>query len=216
MKVGVVTVAYITKKEHYTLALEAYKSMVFKGELLKILVINKLNKEFVNLKTFNDIVIVNDENCLASAWNKGIELAINSGCEYVIVPNLDTVFYPECFNRLIDGSVNNPNNVMWFATISNEGYAGDSHPNDFSCFVVHKSFFETCGRFNERFKPAYFEDSEMKARIKHKGYGTKRIDNAFYLHFQGSTVKNDSDIGTTVNEAWAINQEIYNEIVSNY
>jgi len=217
MKIGIVSAIYVTNQRHFELAERSLQTFTdSKHEIINIGVVNKLNSEYKKLESYYHHMMDNDENCLASAWNKGIDLALKLKCDYVIVANLDVELDPNCIDNFIVGATYTQDAIMWVGRIKNEAYYGDSHPNDFSLFMINLKTINTLGAFDERFKPAYFEDQEMIARIKHKGYHYTRIDGATYLHHGQQTVKNDSEISDIVGAMWARNQELYHEIISNY
>lgn len=218
MKIGVVTAIYIATNKHYQLTLNSMNSITSREhELYRIGVANHVEDDYVEtVSSLYDHYFLNDENCLSSAWNKGIKDAIENGCEKILVSNLDVVYNEDTIDNLIKGSELYSNSVMWFPTISYEIYENERHPNDFSSFLVNKDFLDKVGGFHEGFKPAYFEDLEMRARIDHLGFTTKRIVDSHYVHLGQQTVKSDGTIHQIVGEAWKANEELYKQIISSY
>lgn len=217
MKIGIVSAIYITNERHYELAVKSLQTFKdSRHEIINIGVVNKLNPEYEDIEQYYYHMIDNDENCLASAWNKGIDWALALECDYVIVANLDVELDPNCIDNFVVGATYTQDAIMWVGHIKNETYYGEEHPNDFSLFMLNSKTIKTIGKFDERFKPAYYEDLEFKSRIRHKGYHYTRIIGATYLHHGQQTVKNDNEIGDIVGAMWAKNEALYHEIISNY
>ena len=109
---------------------------------------------------------------VAAAWNEGLRSAMN--CEYAFIVNDDVTMYRDSMSKMIgDMQLHNADLV---SAIGGDGLTGGFHEivdngsPDFSCFVVKpKQFVEKFGFFDEKFYPAYFEDNDMRYRIKLAG-----------------------------------------------
>ena len=139
---------------------------------------------------------------VAEAWNQGIDFLFSQGCKYVLVVNDDVLFTSFTIDNLVavmkekkagivtgnnvQGEYKNPVQVLTMRSVPEEVYA----PNpDFSCFLLSKRTWDTVGRFDENFKPAYFEDNDYHARIALAGLSAIRCSSAPYFHF-GSVTAN--------------------------
>ena len=158
--------------------------------------------------------ILNETNCLASAWNKIIERGIHSKADYIIIPNNDLLFHPDCITNLVNFAESHPEFIMWTASehsnmrTINDVVPGDSfddHPH-FSCFMVSPKSIKFLmdkelgtkepfpGRFDENFKPAYFEDQDMHNRILRAGFKAGKTASALFYHFGSRTIKIDEEL----------------------
>src|SRR5690554_3353942 len=115
MKIAIVTVPYITADKHYNLAKRSYESFKSEHELLRVAVVNKVrNEEDLELiYRQNDITVKNRKSSLSSAWNKGIEIALNNKCDYCLLPNLDVEFKPDSIDNLVLFAEKHPNAGLW-------------------------------------------------------------------------------------------------------
>lgn len=139
----------------------------------------------------NDIII-NDENCLARGWNKGLKKLFKD-YKYVIVSGLDSVppskkhleFMRDKLEKYPQlGLVSAKPEDIKAVSPESEVQHGDG---SFSFFMISKKCFEDIGDFDENFKPAYFEDNDYLERIWEKGYNPLRLNCVEYTHvFQGS------------------------------
>jgi len=142
---------------------------------------------------------------LAAAWNKGIREAIADGCDVIIVSNDDAIFAPNTIDRLaaetmvmqdkfvmafpvdVMDELDDPSDILF---VEEENFSGSSNKEDqsFSCFAIRSNFFELCGTFDENFDPAWWEDADMKYRIKLLGYTTLQT-NVPYVHLRHQSTK---------------------------
>lgn len=104
---------------------------------------------------------------VAAAWNEGIRRGWDQ--EFIIIANDDVTFYPETMGRLIEG-LSLYDLVSVVATDTGQsGYLEDEKP-DFCCFAIKPiSFINKFGWFDEKFRPAYFEDNDMYYRMELAG-----------------------------------------------
>lgn len=140
---------------------------------------------------------------LAKAWNDGAQMAFDDGCDYAIICNDDILFAPDCidtmvaeYERLRDEKVVmvTPNNILMeladpldILTYERDKSAPvgvSDHPN-FSCFLIAPEYFEKVGKFDENFKPAWYEDNDAHRRAELLGYRLVSVSNALQVHFGG-------------------------------
>ena len=145
---------------------------------------------------------------LAAAWNHGIQEAFEGGCDYVIVANDDVYLAHWSIDQMVsDFQLKNDKQVILYARdvydiiqtpidmmLEEEGSRDwNSVPviedQTFACFMIDKSFFDKVGTFDHNFDPAWWEDTDMKYRIKLLGY-EPLYSSAPYVHFRHQTTKN--------------------------
>jgi hypothetical protein len=157
---------------------------------------------------------------VSKAWNDGIAKAIELGCEYILVLNDDIVLKSNAIDNLIAHAEAHPEAILW----SMGGYhdlftleqAVDNpndvheHPN-FSAFMVHKSFPQTFGLFDENFTPGYFEDSDAHARIALAGQRALVTGGAWFFHFGSRTINSDPEFRETMPPLFNRNQAYFIE-----
>jgi GT2 family glycosyltransferase len=152
---------------------------------------------------------------VAAGWNLGIDIARMYGCTTAIVANDDIVFYPGTIRKLhraVQGGydVASAVNRRDFA----EGEGAD-WAIDYSCFAVNpETFFDKFGRFDENFKPAYFEDNDMHRRVTLLGGKSVNLIDAPMYH-AGSVTQlagtNDPDTPNRVvsHHQFRLNRDYY-------
>lgn len=218
MKVGIVTVPFITVDKHLERAIETYSSIkTSENELYKIAIVNKYrnDKDLETILSLNDDMYLSPDNCLSLAWNFGIHKCIENGCDIIIVPNLDIVLEPNTIDLLVKfGAVEaNKDVVVWSPrqykpdeqrpTVT-EGEIGNGA--DFFCFVVRNNVQKILGEFDEQFNPAYFEDNDMDYRAKLSGNRTCKLLGLPVLHYGSQTIRNDDKLFTMNRYTYSENQ----------
>lgn len=215
MKIGIVTVPYITVQRHFDLAVETLESFKSQHELVNIGIVNHIEEQFKPLLDIYDYYELNQENCLSSAWNKGIQKAREVGCAMVFLPNLDIVLHPKALDMLVELGLGhrNTNCILWTGTVIqskeelNSPFTLDKSyitSPQFSCFMIFSDFIETLaskdvdvkwsGRFCELFKPAYYEDNDMHRRINLAGFEARSYISPKFYHYESQTIKSDRTI----------------------
>jgi GT2 family glycosyltransferase len=142
---------------------------------------------------------------LAAAWNRGIQEAIADGCEVIIVSNDDVIFPPYSIDKLafetsimedkfvmahpvdLFDVVDDPADILFFDE-NTYMVANNVEDQSYSCFAVRSDFFDKCGKFDENFDPAWWEDTDMKYRIHLLGYKTLQTDIPF-VHLRHQSTK---------------------------
>lgn len=177
-KVAIVTVPYFVTDHHLNLADKFLKSIKAspKIEIDTIAISNRMrgSTDASWLKQNFNIMLENDQNILARAWNKGIRVAFERGANYVLVCNLDIELNQHCINNLVKFAQDNPQYILWSPLFWNDSSTFEHarlEPKlapewNWSCFMVDRRFFETLGEFDEGFVPAYQEDTDMVYRMK--------------------------------------------------
>lgn len=168
MRLGLLCVSYIFNARQLILAEATLKSIKTEHQLLKLCVINGGDNTDFAYNNFD--IVMENENCLAKAWNMGIKRLLELGCDYIIISNLDVVLQ-DSVDNLIKFAQEKKDGVMWTGKCINTVKPTSEvidHINcwdHFSFFMVDKTFFERVGMFDENYRRAYFEDVDMIWRI---------------------------------------------------
>lgn len=182
----VLTVIYHENKDHYNMALKSWSSFPKDCQIIAI-----INQALLSVDYPNNIkYIQNDENCLAKAWNIGLkeifktdDVAIVSGLDSE-APDEEHLSFLLAFLRERPQCGVVAAVPLGMVTESENIRHGDG---SFSFFAITKECFEAVGDFDERFKPAYFEDNDYLERLWKAGYEPKKLSNVTYFHiFQGT------------------------------
>jgi len=143
---------------------------------------------------------------LSAAWNELASQAFDDGCEFAIICNDDILFSPETIDAMIDqylllaekekvvmvtplnikGELPDPYMILTHKRDTANAPTYSEHPN-FSCFLIHRSYFDKIGTFDENFNPAWYEDNDAHRRIKLLGYKAITTTAAPMIHFGGAT-----------------------------
>jgi hypothetical protein len=137
---------------------------------------------------------------VAKAWNDGITKAVELGCEYILVLNDDIVLKSNAIDNLVQHAQAHPEAILWSMGAYNDREGLEraidnpedfhEHPN-FSAFMVHRTWPETFGRFDENFVPAYHEDSSCHAQIALAGQRAYVTGGAWFYHYGSRTINSD-------------------------
>ena len=130
---------------------------------------------------------------VAGAWNEGMRRALTSGYEYAIISNDDVRFQAGAIEEIY--SILKETDAVLVSANQNGWYNGDdNHPEgaDFFCFGVNiPKLINTCGSFDERIFPAYFEDNDMHRRIRLANQTAYIAKNAIAWHVGSATQNAD-------------------------
>lgn len=195
MKLAFITVPFIKVEEHKNKMIQTYNSIENKEhEIYKIAIVNHANEEDLELvRSFNDYTEVNDENCLARAWNKGVREARDEGCDLYIISNLDVILNKNTIDELVKTS----DMLLWspietrYGIKFNHGY--DEHDLSFSFFIMKPECIAKVGYFDETFKPCYWEDIDYSYRMKLLNLKHEGVNTCYFEHY-GSSAINDAKI----------------------
>jgi GT2 family glycosyltransferase len=206
MKIGVTYAVYITGDRLFDYAIESLKSirsakheLVFAGQLNA-----PISDEYrAALEEYGPLYDTG-ENCLARAWNMGINRLLREGCQYVFVPNLDIVVAPDAIDKLVTAARKERRAFLWTMSPWGERETIDQaygqgvipHPH-FSAFMVNRKLFRVVGPFDEQFKAAYNEDLDMHWRIRLAGGEALQVLSAKFFHHGSVTIHHDPTLNQT-------------------
>jgi len=113
----------------------------------------------------------NHNRGVSAAWNEGITRAKQDGHKYAIISNDDVVFEKNCLYQIYK-TLKETDAALVCANqnfrIKEKIKLVEGH--DMFCFGINIPIVESkCGKFDENFYPAYFEDDDMAYRIKLAG-----------------------------------------------
>ncbi|MFL1406147.1 glycosyltransferase [Marinobacter sp. M1N3S26] len=78
-----------------------------------------------------------------------------------------------------------------------------------ACVLFEKQIWDELGGFDARFKPAYYEDTDLAFQIRARGLKVLYQPESEVVHFEG--VSNGTDVGSGIKKHQAINQEVFRE-----
>lgn len=156
----------------------------------------------------------NGNEGVARGWNEGLKRFKELDIDVAIVSNDDVVFLQGCIDRLVSRVQQGYDLV----TASNtrdfpqrKDYVGGVEELDFACFAVNPArFLDKMGYFDERFWPAYFEDTDMKRRLWGESAAYARDADAQMFH-SGSVTQNWGGQMTVTSQMFEANRERYIE-----
>lgn len=124
-------------------------------------------------------ILPRSENIVAGAWNDIMGLMPDG---YTIIANDDVIPHTGSIKALIDAANQRPDVAMW----NGSGHSG----NSYSFFLLQRWAYEQVGRFDERFKPAYYEDNDYDYRLRIlAGLLREEVPLATFDHVGSATLK---------------------------
>lgn len=78
-----------------------------------------------------------------------------------------------------------------------------------ACIMFSKSVWDELGGFDERFCPAYYEDTDLAFQMRHRGLKVVYQPESVVVHFEG--VSNGTDVGSGIKKHQAINQQVFRD-----
>lgn len=202
-RIAVVAVPFVQHQFHQVFLVQTVISLLglkHEHELDLIAIVNGFTgpeKDYEFIKASFNVVEVNDKNNLARAWNKGIQMGLDRGADYILVINLDLVFHSKFLTNLIQFAQANPQAIMWSgaewpnqeslesATLEEETHQAVNA----ACYLIDKRLFEVVGKFDEQFEPAYHEDTDMMYRIKLLNLPVLSTNRARFYHLGRVTLR---------------------------
>lgn len=133
---------------------------------------------------------------VAGGWNRGIDKAISGGADIIVIMNDDIILAPYVIDMMVEYMRKNPSvGLVSGMSVKNRDNLQTAYgvPNireqqsDFALFALSKKAFETVGRFDENFYPAYFEDDDYHYRTMLAGIGIIKLLGATFYHEVSAT-----------------------------
>lgn len=122
-------------------------------------------------------------NILAGAWNDLMRLWNE---DYIIIANDDVTPHYHSVEALVNAAIDRPDVAMW----NGSGHSG----NSYSFFLLRQWAYNQVGPFDEKFKPAYFEDNDYDYRLRIlAGLIREEVTNATFDHVGSATTNSMTD-----------------------
>lgn len=126
------------------------------------------------------------EVLISTEGNMGVAASWNTFFEYLapsplIISNDDVVFYGDTLKRLMHAVENDPHSAVFHSA-----HAGE---NGFSLFHLRREVYDSVGKFDECFWPAYYEDTDYKRRLVLAGHQTCLVPDMNYDHMKEASIK---------------------------
>jgi len=152
-----------------------------------------------------EVVVVHEpgvERSVAGAWNKGCELALVDGADYLVIVANDTRLRDDCLEKLIEFGENGGTDLWSAISFNNRSHINANEVTDgadFSCFMIRPSTVQKHGFFDPNYRPAYFEDNDYYGRVILGGGECRVVHGAQFFHHGSMTVREDAEMAHHVN-----------------
>ena len=225
MRIGITAPVYIANNNHKVMFERMTKSIRTSHEFVFIPVKNYVVENFnkpleiqLSQQPYKVITLEGRQpQAVSKAWNDGIQRAIDEGCEYIFIFNIDIQLKSDAIDNLIRFAESHPEAVIWsMGTHDNpfnledapldEGF--NEHPN-FSGFMVRKDFFTHVGKFDENIVPAYYEDNDMVARLSLANKKAYVYGGSRFFHVGSGTIKADYNYETSLPPLYEKNHQYF-------
>lgn len=147
---------------------------------------------------------------VAAAWNQGIRAALRDGCSRLLITANDCYWHAGAIDEMIryDGDAS-----VWsgFGHVDGPLPAEPFEGCDFTGFMVRPETVERVGWFDERFRPAYFEDNDYATRVVMSGGTCRVLPTARFDHAGSLTVRTDAEAAHHVRHWFELNRQRYKE-----
>lgn len=201
MKIGIVCLVYISCDEHLRIAKKSVATFKSKYDLHLYYIINHIRNgnDLSWIDPNNSTIIRQPFNNFAHAINTGADAAIRDKVDYILIPNLDTFFFHDTIDNLVDFAEKHQEAVLWSPLSLEKGESRKQdlidHPQmtncpSYACFLISPKTIDTVGYFDPFFHPAYFEDTDYSWRIDSRKRGRLLTTSSQYIHYGSSTTSN--------------------------
>lgn len=214
MKVGLGAAVYLSKDEHFRLAVESVESAVSTAhELRWVFGINHCERpEWREWLAERGEVFDTGENNVSRAWNGSIRRLFIDGCDYAVIPNLDVRFKSNAIDRLVALAESRPDLALITPSPTRAINVEDETENEdisdhpaFCCFLIRPQTIDKVGWFDEEFHGAYDEDLDYHYRLALAGergvvYGGSRL-----WHYGSGTMHHDIALSQAIAAQHSVN-----------
>jgi GT2 family glycosyltransferase len=148
---------------------------------------------------------------VAASWNEGMRNVIINKYRYALISNDDVILNPGTINKLYDSMIEtgaciisaNPNGKF-------ESSGLLKNEEDFFCFMVDvPQLINNCGIFDENFYPAYFEDNDMRYRMKLANVKSYLNTDAIAFHYGSATQNADMSNRIVSDKQFQVNEKYF-------
>ena len=140
------------------------------------------------------------DRSVAASWNWGCDRALEDGADFLLLLANDVTLGAGCLDALLayGADPENAGVAMWSGTAVNLHPGANLWANtdgcDFSAAMFRPETFEKAGRFDENFRPAYYEDNDYAARVVLGGGRMAQLGAAHFQHLGSQTIKSDPEM----------------------
>jgi GT2 family glycosyltransferase len=163
------------------------------------------------------VIVVHEpgvERSVAGAWNKGCELALTNGADYLAIVANDTELREDCLDKLIEFGESGGAD-LWSAISFNNRNQIDPNETadgaDFSCFMMRSGTLQKHGFFDPNYRPAYFEDNDYYGRVVLGGGECRVVHAAQFFHHGSMTVREDAEMAHHVSYWFGKNRAYFSK-----
>lgn len=153
-----------------------------------------------------------DRHC-AGGWNHGINLALESDPDLILVLNNDAELLPGCLDELVRFGMDPVNaSVAAWSSWDSKHQGEVTEPVDgcdFSCFMIRPGFVDKHGYFDENLRPVYWEDNDMYCRIILGGEHCRVVRTARHLHHGSRTLHLDGERQHHIRHWFEVNKDYF-------
>jgi GT2 family glycosyltransferase len=224
MKLAIVMPVVLQNETLVTLTREAVFHLKSKHPSVLYVVCNRLNarlpealREDLEGQFQGQVIVVHEpgvERSVAGAWNKGCELALADGADYLAFVANDTRLHEDCLDRLIAFGERSATD-LWSAISSNNRSRIDAEQitdgADFSCFMIRPETLLRHGFFDPNYRPAYFEDNDYYARVVLGGGECALVHRAQFFHHGSMTIREDAEMAHHVSHWFEKNRAYFSQ-----
>jgi GT2 family glycosyltransferase len=224
MRIAIISPVVLQNEPMLTLTKEAVTHFTTRHQAALYLVCNRLSVRVPEAleselgKLFQGQVnVVHEagvERSVAGAWNKGCQLALRAGADYIAIIANDTRLQQDCLDNLVEYGQGCEAD-LWSGISLND--RGDLNPHqvtdgaDFTCFMVRPETLAKHGWFDPNYRPAYFEDNDYYGRVVLGGGKCRVVHRARFFHHGSMTVRQDPEMAHHVQYWFEKNRDYFSK-----
>jgi len=224
MKLAIVMPVVLQTEALLALTQEAVSHLTSRHTTVLYVVCNRLHvrvpqilQSDLQARFRGQVVVVHEpgvERSVAGAWNKGCELALADGADYVVIVANDTRLREDCLDKLIEFGERGVAD-LWSAISFNNRNQIDPNETadgaDFSCFMIRPGTLQRHGFFDPNYRPAYFEDNDYYGRVVLGGGECRVVHGAQFFHHGSMTVREDAEMAHHVSYWFGKNRTYFSK-----
>lgn len=148
---------------------------------------------------------------VAASWNQGLRMAARDGCDRFLIMANDCYWEDGAIDLLLAYG-ESPESVgvsIWSGSAVLRSNPEPVEGCDFTGFMIRSSTLDRVGWFDERFRPAYFEDNDYATRVVLSGGTCRALPTARFEHAGSLTIRSDAEAAHHVRHWFEINKARY-------
>lgn len=207
MKLAIIIPVVLQNEALRTMTQEAVAHLKNRHQAILYVVCNRLHicvpeilRADLQSRFQGQVVVVHEpgvERSVAGAWNKGCELALADGANYLAVVANDTRLREDCLDKLIEFGEKADIDLWSGISFNNRDRIDPNETTDgadFSCFMIRSTTLQKHGFFDPNYRPAYFEDNDYYGRVVLGGGKCRVVHGAQFFHHGSMTVRQDPEM----------------------